>query len=198
MLIFAAVVLGTIVAVLVGLARPWELRGGSFLDKLRIGEAVTHYDFWLEMRGVGSRRRRELRAELRANLWEASQRVGAKQALAAVGPLRRLASESVVDRPGPQWARGFTAGAMALGLVVLVEFMASFVVVDAARAASVDRLAVPVTLVPGMHSVYETTPGGGFSIETSFGPTPLVVAVLVLVVVARPWRLLRRHARTAA
>ncbi len=198
MLIFSALVLATIVAVTVGLARPWELRGGSLVDKLRIAEAVTNYDFWLWVRGVGSRRRRELRAELRANLWEASQRVGARPALAAVGPLRRLASESVPSRSSPRWGHGVAAAVIAVELVVMAQLFVSSVVADAARAASADRLAVPVTLFPGMRTEYVTLPGGGFRLETSLGPVSLVVAVLVLVVVARPWLLLRRRTRQAA
>jgi hypothetical protein len=197
-LTFPALLLVTIVAVAVGLARPWELRGGSFLTKLRIGEAVSGYDFWLSLRGVPSRRRRELRAELRANLWEASQRVGVKRALAAVGPMRRLASESVPQRRSPSWGYGVAAGAVALELVVVAQVLLSLVVADAAQAASVERLDVPVTLFPGMRTVYETLPGGGFSIETSFGPVPLVVGLVVLLVVARPWLLLRRPTRQPA
>ncbi len=197
-LTFPALLLVTIVAVAVGLARPWELRGGSFLSKLRIGEAVSGYDFWLSLRGVPSRRRRELRAELRANLWEASQRVGVKRALAAVGPMRRLASESVPQQRSPSWGYGIAAGALALELVVLAQAVVSSVVVDTAQAASVERLDVPVTLFPGMRTVYEALPGGGFRVAWSFGPVPLVVALVVLLVVARPWLLLRRRARQPA
>ncbi len=194
MILFTAMVLVSVLAVTVGLARPWELRGGSFLDKLRVGEAVSSYDFWLSLRGVRGRRRRELRAELRANLWEATQRVGVREAKAAVGSLRRLASESVPQQRSPSWGYGVAAGAVALELVVVAQALVSFVVADAARAASVERLDVPVTLFPGMRTVYETLPGGGFSLETSFGPVPLVVALVVLLVVARPWLLLRRRA----
>lgn len=191
-LVFPALVLTSIGLVLVGVARPWELPGGSFLDKVRIGEAVSSYDFWLSLRGVGARRRRELRAELRANLWDATGQVGVRQALAAVGPMRRLARDSVAERRGPRWGFGTATALVAAEVFVMFQIFVSTVVVDTAQAARADRLTVPVSLVPGMRTMYESAPGGGFSFSTSFGPVPLVVAAMVFVLVSRPWLLLRR------
>jgi hypothetical protein len=194
---FACVVtaVGLVVA---RVARPWELRGGSLIDKLRIGEAVSSYDFWLSWHGVGPRRRRDLRGELRANLWEARQHVGVRQAIAAVGPLRRLASESVPEHRGPRWAFGAAAGLVAIEVFAMFQIFVSTVVVDAAQASQVDRVTVPISLVPGMRTVYESVPNGGFSFQTQFGPSALVVAVAVFVLVARPWLRFGRRATGVA
>jgi hypothetical protein len=201
-LIFLAFVLTVVVLTVVVLARPWELRGGRLADKLRIADAVSSYDFWLGLRGVGVRRRRELRAELRANLWEAAQRVGGKQAVAAIRPTRRLAAESVAtpsaDDRRPRWGFGLAAGLVAVEVFVMFQVLLSTVVVDTAEAAEVARLDVAVTLVPGMRTVYEAVPDGGFTFSTTFGPAPLVVGLLAFVVVARPWALVARRAAVTA
>ena len=201
-LLFAGFVL-TLVAVTVAvLARPWELRGGRLADKLRIADAVTSYDFWLSLKGVGGRRRRALRAELRANLWEATQRVGGKRAVAAIGSTRRLAAESLDAPSGPQrrprWGFGLAAGLVAAEVFVMFQIALSTVVVDTAQAVGAARVDVPVTMVPGMRTAYESAADDGFTFSTSFGPAPLVVGLVVFLVVARPWQLLRRPAPVAA
>ena len=45
----------TVLPALAWAVRPWELTGGSWLDKLRVGEAVSNHDFWLS--GSTPRRR---------------------------------------------------------------------------------------------------------------------------------------------
>lgn len=190
-LVFVAFVLTVLALAIYWVARPWELRGGSFVDKLRIGEAVSSYDFWLSLRGVGTRRRRELRTELRSNLWEAAQQVGARQAISAVGPLRQLAYASVVKPGTPRWGHGVAAGLVALELLVMFQLFISTVVVDTARATKAERADVLITLVPGMRTIYESRPDGGLSFETQFGPAPLVVAAVAFLIASRPWLLLR-------
>jgi hypothetical protein len=199
---FVAFVLTVIALTVVVLARPWELRGGRLADKLRIADAVTSYDFWLSLKGVGGRRRRELRADLRANLWDATQRVGAKQAVAAIGPTRRLAAESVATSSAevrrPRWGFGLAAGLVAVEVFVMLQIALTTVVVDTAEALGASRVDVPVTMVPGMRAGYEAVPDGGFTVTTSFGPAPLVVGLVAFVLVARPWALLRRRTPVAA
>lgn len=190
---FLVVVATLLVATPVVIARPWELRGGRFLDKVRIGEAVSSYDFWLGLHGVGGRRRRELRAELRANLWDAAQRVGAREAVRAVGPLRRLAADGVGTVRSPRWGFGLALGLVALEIVVMAQVLVSTVVVDTAEAAGAAKVDVAVTLVPGMRALYEKS-GDGFTFGMTLGPAPFVVAALVFVWVARPWLLVRRGA----
>ena len=196
-LVFAAFVLTVIAVVVLWLARPWELRGGRLVDKIRIGEAASSYDFWLSLRGVGGRRRRELRAELRANLWEAAQHVGAKEAIAGVGQLRRLAHDSVPEHRGPRWGYGVAAGFVAVEVFLMAQVFLATVVADAAQAAGARRLDVALTLVPGMSVQYEEVSGGGFSVGTEFGPASLVVAALAFVAFAQPWRLLTRRGARA-
>lgn len=41
-------------------------------DRLRVENAVFSYSFWLDLRGIAGRRRRDLRRELRANLQDAA------------------------------------------------------------------------------------------------------------------------------
>lgn len=197
-LVFVAVVLTAIAGTVLAIARPWELRGGRFVDKIRVGEAVSSYDFWLGLRGVSGRRRRELRAELRANLWEATERVGVKEAIAAVGPLRTLAFDSVPERRGPRWGYGVAAGVVALEVFLMVQVFLATVVADTAQAAGTRQVDVPVTLVPGMTVQYEEVAGGGFTFGTDFGPACLVVGLVVFVLVAQPWRLLHRRAAVPA
>ncbi|MBI4944071.1 MAG: hypothetical protein HY830_25295 [Actinobacteria bacterium] len=197
-LIFVTFVLTAVAGTVLAIARPWELRGGRFVDKIRVGEAVSSYDFWLGLRGVSGRRRRELRAELRANLWEATQRVGAKEAIAAVGPLRQLAFDSVSEHRGPRWGYGVAAGFVALQVFLTGQVLLTSVVVDTAQAARASRLDVAVTIVPGMTVHYEDTVAGGFSFGTDFGPACLVVGLVVFVLVAQPWRLLHRRSAVPA
>ena len=194
---FGAVVVTLVAVTLVVIARPWELRGGRFLDKLRIGEAVSSYDFWLGLRGVSGRRRRELRAELRANLWDAAQRVGAKQAVKAVGPLRRLAADGAAEPLSPRWGFGVAVGLVALEVLVMAQVFLTTVVVDTAEAAGARKVDVAVTLVPGMRATYEKAVDG-FTFGMTPGPVPFVLAALVFLWVARPWLLVRRRSVASA
>ena len=69
-----------LVASLTVVGRPWRSSRSELADRLRIGSAVVRYDFWLEMHGVSRRRRRGLREELRTNLDDAAEQVGAAEA----------------------------------------------------------------------------------------------------------------------
>jgi hypothetical protein len=190
-LVLLLLLLGALVVAVVATTRPWELRGGALADKLRIADAAMSYDFWLGLQGVGWRARRAAVAELRSNLWEASRSVGAKEAIRALGPLRVLARESVPDTSGPRWGHAAVVGVVALEVVVVVQLLLMTVVVDTAQAAEVDRVDVPVTVVPGMSATYEAT-DDTLSFGVGFGPAPLVVGLVAFVLAARPWRLVRR------
>ncbi len=182
----------TIVLALAWVVRPWELQGGSWLDRLRVGEAVSNYDFWLSLRAIGGRRRRDLREELRANLWAATLRVGSRDAVRALGSTRRLAAGSTAERSGPRWGFAVAAGLTAIEVVVLVQLLVATVWADAAEAAKVSRLEGGVTLIPGMHLEFEHS-AQRMAFGFSPGPVSLVVGALVFLVVARPWRLLARR-----
>lgn len=181
------------VSALAWVGRPWELRGGSLLDRIRVVEAVNNYDFWLSLRGVSGRRRRDLRDELRANLWDATLRIGSKAAVAAVGSTRKLAAGSVAENSGPHWGRGLFAGLVAVESVVMLQVFVATVWADAADAAQVTRLSGGVTLVPGMRVEFEHT-AERLAFDLSLGPISLVIGGLVFLAVAQPWRLVARRA----
>lgn len=76
-------------------------------DRLRIEATVLRYDYWLEMRGVRGRDRRDLRGELRANLHEASADVGTTRALFGIGSPKQLAHAAPDVHPSrPRGASG--------------------------------------------------------------------------------------------
>jgi hypothetical protein len=123
----------------------------------------------------------------------AAARVGSRKAVRSVGPTRRLAAESSFQPTGPRWGFGLGAGLLALELVVMLQLFAVSVWADAALAAKVSRLEGSVTLLPGTTASFEQLPSGGFAIGVNLGPMNLVIAVVVFVLVARPWRLLSRR-----
>ncbi len=191
-----AVVMITGALVWVALGRPWELTGLSLVDRYRIGTAVNRYDTWLTLRGVGGRRRRDLRDELRTNLWDAAQQGGARQALANVGPIRALAREAAPARSGPRWALGLFAALVAFEIALAAQFMLATVWFDAAEASGAARVEGGVGLVPGMSVLYasDAAPDGArFSMES--GPAATMVGLLVFLIVARPWRLVTTASR---
>ncbi len=187
LLIIAALALQAPVEV-VWIVRPWDLRGGRWRDRFRVARVVLAYDLWLSLRGIGGRRRKNLRAELLANLWDATLRVGSQQATTALGSTRVLAAQSSGTPGDPQWAIGATAGLSAVLSVVLVQAVALTAWGDAAIAADRPRVEGSITLLPGMRATYEQLPGGGFVLGTDLGPLALVAGLAVFVVAARPWR----------
>lgn len=168
----------------------------NVLGHLRIERAVQSYDFWLDLRGAAGSRRRELRRELRANLREAAGRRGATAAVRALGGARQMAAEAVPEnRTMPRWTAGLQAGAAALLAVLLVELLAALAWLDGAMAATEDgRVQGALTLFPGSSLTYEPQ-GQGFSLLMAPGWACLVVGVLALLLVARPWRLLTARPR---
>lgn len=185
-------VLLALLGALVWLARPWLLPDGSWMNRLRVGVAVETYDFWLSLHGASWRRRRDLREELRANLWEAAGKVGGKHAVRSVGSLRRLATDGIVVRRRPQWGLGVGAALVVLELILAVQFFVAVVWRDAAVAAQVTRLEGSVSALPGSRLLYQEFPGGGFSLEfTQFGPLPVIAMVVTFLAVSAPWRLRR-------
>ena len=165
----------------------------NVLDRARIERAVLSYDWWLDLRGTPWRRRRDLRSELRANLRDAASRSGARQAVASLGSTRQMAAEASVDDPTrPRWAVGVYSGMAALTLSLIVALSAGLAWADGVLSADpVEPVSGSVTFIPG--SAVEYAPvGDGFALSYSTGWAPVVVALAVFVVVARPWRAVRR------
>ena len=165
----------------------------NVLDRIRIERAVLAYDWWLDLRGTRARRRRDLRCELRANLGEAATRTSARAAVAALGSTRQMAADATPeDSTRPRWAVGLYSGVTALMTTLVLALLAGLAWADGVMDADPDQpVRGSVTLLPG--SAMEYAPmGDGFSVSTSVGWLPVAIGLLVLVVVARPWRALGR------
>lgn len=146
-----ATILLTLGLIVLRQGRPWELHGVGWVDRTRITLAVVRYDNWLGLQGVRRRRRRDLCEELRANVWDAATRGGARRALDAVGSLRVLAREAVGPHgPRPNWLAGVFIGLVALELTLAGQFVLMTVWADAAEASQAVRVEGSVGLVPGM------------------------------------------------
>jgi len=171
----------------------------NVVEHLRVEWAVQSYGFWLDLRGASWRRRRELRRELRANLREAGAHHGSAAAVRALGSPRAMAAQAIVADPtSARWTAGAQAALAALAVVVLVEVLASLAWLDGVRATEpVGGVTGSLTLFPGSSLTYEPL-DRGFSMALSPGWLALAVALVMLVVVARPWRVVTgRGARSA-
>jgi len=173
--------------------------GSSLADQLRIRLAVLRYDAWLDLRGAGRRRRRELRRELHANLVDSTARVGGREAVRRLGPLRRLAAESVDAAPpgaGPRWARGGGIAVCAIAAVLLLELLAAMWWAGGAHDSGVPTVRGSLLLFPG--SVVELSrAGGGTSLELRPGWLVPAAAAVTFVAVSRPWLLLTKHGKAS-
>lgn len=169
------------------------------IDRLKIETAIVRYDFWLEMRGVSGSRRRDLRRELRGNLTEASADVGTTRALFGIGSPKELAYAAIEsDSSRPRWSQGAFWASGTLAVLVLWMALTTLTAIQTVEAANVTD---PVELSPfpwlGTSFTVESGPGA-FSASVN-GPWQLVAGpLLVFVLVAQPWRLLRRKERATA
>ena len=164
----------------------------SVVDRIRIAWAGTRYDFWLDVNSVPRRRRRELRTELKANLFEASDDVGVTSALRRVGHLRTLASETTRDgQLRSPWRAGCVAAAAMLTMTVLAFFVLMLSYTEGVLDSGADT-AISSGLFPFFGSRITVDPsanGLSWSLET--GPLPLIAAAAAFVLVAKPWRSLK-------
>ena len=91
----------------------------GIIDRFRIENAVQTYDFWLELRGMRSRRRKEARRELRTNLRDAAADVGVTQALFNIGSPKELAYAMTPEATQrPRWSLGAMWASLAFVVVV--------------------------------------------------------------------------------
>jgi len=171
----------------------------NVVDHLRVEWAVQSYGFWLDLRGASGRRRRALSHELRANLREAGAEHGASAAVRALGSRRAMAEQAIVADPSSvRWTAGAQAALVALAVVVFVEVLASLAWLDGVQAAKPVRAVTgSMALFPGSSLTYEPLVRG-FSISMSPGWLALAVALVTMVIVSKPWRLVTgRGARSA-
>jgi hypothetical protein len=160
-------------------------------DRVRVERAVLSYDWWLDLRGTPWRWRRELRAELRSNLREATARIGSKAAVAALGSTRQMAADATTeDATRPRWTAGLQSAVAALAVTLFAAFLAALAWSDGVLSAEPGRpVSGSVTLLPGSSMEYAPL-GDGFAVSYGVGWLPVAVALLVFVLVARPWRAL--------
>lgn len=156
-------------------------------DRGRVLWAVLRLDFWQEWYALPGAVSRAQRRELRSNLLAAAgDHGGVPAAVRRLGSLRDLARESVVDTGSTRWARGAVAAGQALLLVLGVQLVLSFVFADGLLAAGGG-----VGTLLGME-VSADSSGGALRASTDLGGWLLLAVPLVFVLVAKPWRLVRR------
>jgi hypothetical protein len=171
----------------------------SVIDRSRMAWAVARYDFWMDFRGVPGRRRKELRTELRANLDEAAELEGTTSALLAIGSPRAMAyAVAETYRGRPRWAFG---GYLALATWVLLQLVWAFSVVgfvEGVRASGVTGRPVTGSVPPLVsEAAAEFGPGGDLvSVAGVLPLSVLLVALIVFVLAAGPWRPLRHRRRS--
>ncbi len=165
----------------------------NIVDRIRTEYAIQRYDFWLELRGVRGSRRRELRRELRANLAEAGAEVGVTRALFGIGSPKQLAYAAIeADASRPRWSLGAFWAIGTFALLLIWMALTTLTIMETAEAAG---LTAPVDVQPfpwfGTTFTVESSPGAfGAAVQA---PWQLLVGpLLVFLLVAQPWRLLRR------
>ncbi|WP_404383313.1 hypothetical protein LL946_18395 [Knoellia locipacati] len=164
------------------------------IDRLRIESAILRYDFWLEMRGVGGSRRRDLRRELRANLTEAGADVGTTAALFGIGSPKELAYAATdADPSRPRWSQGLMWAAGTLLVLLVWLAITSLNLVQAVEATGSTQ-AVDVSPFPWFGTTFTVQSSPGV-LEASISPLWQLLAgpMLAFLLVAQPWRLLRRR-----
>lgn len=167
------------------------------IDRLRLESAIVRYDFWLEMRGVRGARRRDLRRELRANLTEASADVGVTRALFGIGSPKELAHAAIEFDPSrPRWSQGLVWAGATLAVLLLWMALTTLTILQSVEASGV---AQPVEVSPfpwfGTTFSAQSSPGT-FGVGVDGMWQLLVGPLLAFIVIAQPWRLLRRDQRT--
>ncbi|KGN33397.1 hypothetical protein N802_14050 [Knoellia sinensis KCTC 19936] len=173
----------------------------NVIDRVRIEAAILRYDFWLEMRGVRGSRRRDLRRELRTNLTEATADVGATRALFGIGSPKELAfAATEVDPSRPRWSQAAIWASAVFAIVVFGCLFTAIAFTAGVEASGVTGSTVRGSVFPwfGVDYAARVEPGrgglavGAGGIGTYFFGLPLLTFLLV----AQPWRLLRRSRQT--
>lgn len=170
-------------------------RKPSTIDRLRIAWLSARYDLWLDLASVPRRDRRDLRSELVANVNDAATVVGVPTAISNIGSVRRMAKQTVLEGElRSAWTAAFTAGFSTIVGLTLGFLLLSLYYIEGVLDAGSDQT-VSSWLFPFFGSLIEvepaTTDGLGFTVYP--GPLPFVAGIVVFVVIAKPWRALRRN-----
>jgi hypothetical protein len=186
---FALLLLPVLVLVIAVPVAVWLLRA-----RLRLRLAVLRYDWWLDLGGVSGRRRRELRQELHANLVDSATRVGTREAVRRLGPLRQLAAESADaarSMARPRWSQASMAAASVFCAVLVLEMLAAMWWLDGAYESGAPTVRGSLLLFPAS-AIELSNARDGFSVEFRPGWLILAAAAATFVLASRPWLLLRR------
>jgi hypothetical protein len=165
-------------------------------DRMRIELAVRTIDWHLDGR-VPRARKRQVLNELRSNLIEAAEQVGAEQAVRQLGDLKALA-DSYLElyrgrfdvRAGAFWAAIAYFAVQFLGLALFLAFRAG-VAAGGAHGASYS-----FELWPGFGPFAGKVGAGGNTFEVLFGSPAHILIVLIAFMIGSTYRsvLARRRA----
>ncbi len=182
------------VTVLTGLAIvffTYRARVRTLRDQIRTARYVFDYDNALEWLGVGSRERRALLNEVRANIADSAADGGVDMALERIGPARELARSVAVGRRLPKWPLGLAWGIAATVVIQVTVLAATDAFFLAAEATGADTLSAASGLLPGV--TFDYAPDA-FGVE--FGSAAWWIWALPLaafVIASRSWRVLSRR-----
>ncbi|MGH7764342.1 MAG: hypothetical protein ACREOM_08000 [Candidatus Dormibacteraceae bacterium] len=161
----------------------------SVKDRARIELAVHRIDYSLEWR-VSRAKRRQIREELRANLTDAAQQVGAEEAVRRLGDLRALAKSYIgVYRGRWDFRAGWWAMVITYALIQVLSLAVSFafsagVVAGGGHAAS-------YALWSGFGPFAGSASANGYEV-TLGSPAHLALMALAFVVGSAHRQILRR------
>ena len=174
----------------------------NIVDRTRIESTILRYDFWLEMRGLRGSRRRELRRELRANLAEAATDVGTTRALFGIGSPKQLAYAATDTDPSrPRWSQGALWAALVFGIVIFGCMFTAIAFPAGVEASGVEGRRVHGSVFPwfGVDFAAQVEPGRSYAAGAGgVGAYFLGLPLLTFLLVAQPWRLLRRERHASA
>ena len=166
------------------------------LDRLRIEWTVWTLDTLVQ--SLPGRTRKAIRREMRTNLRAAAMEVGAAQAVARLGSLRRLAADYLEaeygqDGPRPRWLRGvfwaLAVEAVLLGFthVGLTAFSAGVEAANPQPSGTYTWPGLPLFGIGG--GVTYDSQGAETGAHFTFGPWLLLCLIAALVLGGRLWRL---------
>lgn len=163
----------------------------SAFDWIRIRRTMLAFDYWMDVEGVRSRRRKELRAELVGNLTDATAAVGFPAARRSLGSVRALAAAAAPDRDSrPRWVVGVYAAIMVATAWAVVTLVATTAWADGALTAG--GATVNATGRPFFAPWAEVTVIRGSTMRmwaTLNPPSMLVPSLLAFLVGSRLWRI---------
>lgn len=170
------------------------------IDRLRIENAVQTYDFWLELRGMRWRRRKEARRELRTNLRDAAADIGVTQALFNIGSPKQLAYAMTPDATKrPRWSLGAMWAALAFAVVIFGLMYTATTFTSGVEAAGVVGQEVTGVVFPwvGVDFLARIEPNrGGLSVGAGNAQWYVLgLPLLAFLLSARPWRAVTQKGR---